>query len=60
MTQYAQTKLDEMNLVDKFLFDAAMEDETTYEDTVGILLEKKIHSILSSAGGCIYACPGRD
>lgn len=48
MTRIVRTKLDEMNLVDKFLFDAAMEDEKIYESVVGILLEKKIQLLTSS------------
>lgn len=38
----ANTKLEQLNLLDKFLFDEAMEDTETYEATISILLEKEI------------------
>lgn len=34
-------KLEELNLLDKFLFDEAMEDKETYQTTVSILLENE-------------------
>ena len=37
------TKLEDLNLLDKFLFDEAMEDRETYQAVVGILLEKELH-----------------
>lgn len=37
-----KTKLDELNLVDKFLFDESMEDAGIYQDTISILMEKEI------------------
>lgn len=36
------TRLEEMNLLDKFLFDEAMEDKEAYEAVVGILLENEV------------------
>lgn len=36
------TKLEKLNLLDKFLFDEAMEDTETYQMTISILLEKEI------------------
>lgn len=36
------TKLEQMNLLDKFLFDEAMEDRETYEAAVSILLENEV------------------
>lgn len=36
------TKLEQMNLLDKFLFDEAMEDSKTYEAVVSILLENEV------------------
>lgn len=36
------TKLEHMNLLDRFLFDEAMEDRKTYEATVSILLENEV------------------
>lgn len=35
-------KLEELNLLDKFLFDEAMEDRETYQTTVSILLENEV------------------
>ena len=37
------TKLDSLNLVDKFLFDETMEIEEAYETMISILLEEEIH-----------------
>lgn len=37
-----QTKLEKLNLVDKFLFDETMEDVQAYEAVVSILLENEI------------------
>lgn len=42
------TKLGQMNLLDKFLFDEAMEDRETYEAVVSILLENEVE-LLSKA-----------
>ncbi|MBE5868733.1 MAG: hypothetical protein E7293_07220 [Lachnospiraceae bacterium] len=42
------TRLDELNLVDKFLFDQTMEDPEAYQALVGILLENEVH-LLSGA-----------
>lgn len=36
------TKLEKLNLLDKFLFDEAMEDTETYQAVISILLEKEI------------------
>jgi len=36
------TKLENLNLVDKFLFDEAMEDRETYQAVVSILLENEV------------------
>lgn len=36
------TRLEDMNLLDKFLFDEAMEDRETYEAAVSILLENEV------------------
>lgn len=36
------TRLEEMNLLDKFLFDEAMEDREAYETVVSILLENEV------------------
>lgn len=41
MTQKV-TRLDQMNLVDKFLFDEVMEDVEVYEAMISILMEKRI------------------
>lgn len=35
-------KLEELNLLDKFLFDEAMEDRETYQNVISILLENEI------------------
>lgn len=48
MTQDVKTKLDEMNLVDKFLFDEVMNCDEAYEDAVSILLEREIHLLTPS------------
>ncbi len=37
------TKLQDLNLVDKFLFDEVMEDTESYEALISILLENEIH-----------------
>ena len=42
MTPNAKTLLDGMNLTDRFLFDAAMEDPEAYSVMINILLEKEI------------------
>ncbi len=42
MTEKVRTKLDELNMVDKFLFDELVEDKEVYEAIVGILLEDEI------------------
>lgn len=36
------TKLEELNLLDKFLFDEAMEDKETYQIVISILLENEV------------------
>lgn len=38
----ANTKLDQLNLLDKFLFDETMEDAEAYQATVSILLENEV------------------
>lgn len=38
----ANTKLEELNLLDKFLFDEAMEDKETYQALLSILLENEV------------------
>lgn len=43
MIQEVKTRLEEMNLVEKFLFDETMEDEEAYEAMVSILLEDEVH-----------------
>lgn len=42
MTQNVTTKLEELNLTDRFLFDETMENRESYEATVSILLENEI------------------
>ena len=42
MTQGVKTLLDKLNLVDRFLFDEAMENQEVYSATVSILLEQEI------------------
>ncbi|MBP3604695.1 MAG: Rpn family recombination-promoting nuclease/putative transposase [Lachnospiraceae bacterium] len=42
MTQNVTTKLEKLNLTDRFLFDETMEDMEAYEATVNILLENEI------------------
>lgn len=37
-----KTKLENLNLLDKFLFDEAMEDTETYQATISILLENEV------------------
>ena len=43
MTEKAVTKLEELNLADRFLFSETMEDEEAYQAAVSILLENEIH-----------------
>lgn len=38
----ANTKLEQLNLLDKFLFDEAMEDAEAYQAAVSILLENEV------------------
>lgn len=38
----ANTKLEQLNLLDKFLFDEAMEDAEVYQAAVSILLENEV------------------
>lgn len=38
----ANTKLQKLNLLDKFLFDEAMEDRETYQAVISILLENEV------------------
>lgn len=45
MEHNVRTKLENLNLVDKFLFDEAMEDRETYQAVVSILLEDEIELI---------------
>lgn len=42
MTQNVTTKLEELNLTDRFLFDETMENPEAYEATISILLENEI------------------
>lgn len=42
MTKDVTTKLDKLNLVDKFLFDEVMEDTECYQAVISILLENEI------------------
>ncbi len=42
MTQNVTTKLQDLNLTDRFLFDETMESREAYEATVSILLENEI------------------
>ena len=42
MTMNEMTKLEELNLLDRFLFDETMEDLETYQATISILLENQI------------------
>lgn len=37
-----KTRLEELNLLDKFLFDEVMEDRETYQAVIGILLENEV------------------
>ncbi len=48
MKKDVKTKLDKMNLTEKFLFDEVMEQTESYEAAVSILLEREIH-LLSPA-----------
>ena len=43
MIQEIMTRLEQMNLVEKFLFDETMEDKDAYEAMVSILLEDEVH-----------------
>ena len=43
MTQEVMTRLEQMNLVEKFLFDETMEYKEAYEAMVSILLENEVH-----------------
>lgn len=43
MIQEVRTRLEGMNLVEKFLFDETMEDKEAYEAMVSILLEDEVH-----------------
>jgi len=43
MIQEIMTRLEQMNLVEKFLFDETMEDKDAYEAMVCILLEDEVH-----------------
>lgn len=43
MENNAVSKLEDLNLVDRFLFDEVMEDTMSYEALVSILLENEIH-----------------
>lgn len=45
MTNNVATKLEKLNLVDRFLFDETMEDKESYQATVSILLEGEINLI---------------
>ncbi|MBD5550809.1 MAG: Rpn family recombination-promoting nuclease/putative transposase [Lachnospiraceae bacterium] len=38
----ANTKLEKLNLLDKFLFDETMEDKEAYQAAIGILLENEV------------------
>ncbi len=42
MAENAVTKLEELNLMDRFLFDETMEDKEAYQAAVSILLENEI------------------
>ena len=42
MAQNVTTKLEDLNLTDRFLFDETMENREAYEATVNILLENEI------------------
>lgn len=42
------TKLEQMNLLNKFLFDEAMEDSKTYEAVVSILMENEVEILEKS------------
>lgn len=41
MVKNVATKLDELNLVDKFLFDETMENTECYQAVINILLENE-------------------
>lgn len=43
MTNNVITKLEDLNLVDRFLFDEVMEDTASYEALISILLEDEVH-----------------
>ena len=38
----ANTKLEKLNLLDKFLFDETMKDKEAYQASIGILLENEV------------------
>ena len=42
MKNNVMTKLERLNLIDRFLFSETMEDHDAYEAAVSILLEKEI------------------
>lgn len=42
MVNNATTKLEDLNLVDRFLFDETMEDKESYQAFISILLENEI------------------
>ena len=45
MMENVVTKLEKLNLVDRFLFDETMEDKEAYQAAVSILLESEIYLI---------------
>ena len=45
MAENVVTKLEKLNLVDRFLFDETMEDREVYQAAVSILLENEIDLI---------------
>ncbi len=45
MAENVVTKLEKLNLVDRFLFDETMEDREAYQAAVSILLENEIDLI---------------
>lgn len=53
----AHTKLEDLNLVDRFLFAETMESKEAYQATISILLEKK-EPLLSGAVRCIFVRTG--
>ena len=42
MTTGITTKLEKLNLLDRFLFDETMENKEVYQATISILLEREI------------------